>query len=149
MLFFTHPIISATLEAREEAIRQVQEQGGAWDAWGQWQAISPSREPRKILATVAQSYEFLLMQPLVNMALQEAEKERPEFEIAAWLHDGAYLSFRRKDPKRIASHLERIKGAVDEQAKSLGFLTELELPESYKASGSSLVIEQRIGRAVS
>ena len=131
--FEHHPFTVALLDAREAQLQHIGTDGGASDAFGDWQAVEAGRPPRKVLASVVQSWEFVTMQAVVTLAEEEARKDRPEFVLVGWLHDGVYLKPRR--PNRPGVILGKIQAAVDAEAARLGFPTRFEV-ESVKANPS-------------
>ena len=69
-----------------------------------------------------QAVELMLLEPIVDAAILEAEKMQPEYRIVAWLHDGFVVKARRRPDalQRKLSHL------VARQTDRLGVPTALE-----------------------
>lgn len=137
LAFLALPLVSELRVAMGAALASVERNGGARDAFGDWIGLDFVRanlerkgdtetDPaRSVLAQVAQSWEVLLMTPITNLAILEGQKAMPDFQIAVWLWDGAYIKTRRAgDAERIGQELKR---AVDRHAETLGIPTFLEV----------------------
>ena len=94
--FRAHPLIHQMFLARARQLRAIRTAQGAHDAFGRWIAIEymPVLEKRyshdssrKILALVAQSYELLLLTPVIQLAMEQRDSSHG-FVITLWLHDG-------------------------------------------------------------
>ena len=72
-----------------------------------------------LLAHEAQSYERMLMQPVLDLAMKNNE-----FRIVLWLHDGVYVSVTQRG--REGRYMRQLVAEVDAQAQKLGFATRLE-----------------------
>jgi hypothetical protein len=115
--FVNHPLLQALLVAREAALKSIATAGGAMTCFGKWCSISASRQPRHIMAEVAQALELKLIYPAFRLA-----SETPELTITLFQHDGFSVHFRRR-PK---TWLARIAGAVHEEIERQGIITRLE-----------------------
>jgi hypothetical protein len=123
--------------AMERARQDVEARGGARDAFGDWISLDTVRANlerkgntttdavRSVVAQVAQSWEVVLMLPILDAAVAEDAKAHPDWEIAVWLWDGLIIKVRRAgDAERIGRDLAR---AVDRHAEALGIPTFLEV----------------------
>lgn len=118
--FLHNDIIGMLLDRRTEVAAQIKKNGGAYDAFGTFLPVTKDCDELSIMAQQAQSYELLLLWPVVELA-----KTTREFSITAWQHDGMTLDFMRS--ANIWSN--RIKAVVKEKAAELGIPTELEITE--------------------
>lgn len=125
--FLAHPFIVEVLEAREAQLLKIGNDGGAEDCFGRW--IEDGKHEwyegpeRSILAQVNQSRELWLMEPLIDLAIEEAEKASPDWRIVLWQHDGVSITFsRRRD-----LYERRIIEAVAARADAHGYPTGLEV----------------------
>ena len=135
--FLDLPMIAPLRQAMDTARQAVERDGGARDAFGDWIDLAFVRSvleqrgdtktdaTRSVVALVAQSYEGLLMKPVVEMAEAEAQKQAPAFQIGVWLWDGCYIKARRLSD--VATCSTKLKKAVDAHAERLGIPTFLEI----------------------
>ena len=144
--FLSLPMIAELRGAMKWELTKIEKRGGARDAFGEWIDIEFVRDnlalkgndrkdpARSVLAQVAQSWELLLMLPVLDAAVAEEGRVPPRFQIAVWLWDGAYLkSPRVSDAKATGRELEQ---AVNENAERIGIPTFLEV-EHHRASPDS------------
>jgi hypothetical protein len=115
--FVNHPLVQALLKAREEALNSIARAGGAMTCFGKRCAVSEVRQPRRIMAEVAQALELKLIYPAFRLAA-----ETQEFSIVLFQHDGFSLHFRRRGEMWLA----RIAGVIQEEAIQQGIATRLE-----------------------
>lgn len=107
-------------------------EGGATDVFGRFlpfkKGANRKRKAdsnrRSILAQCAQATELHLLQPVIDAAIEEAEKTHPRWRIALWQHDG--FSFWFREPGKSKRIRKRIRDLVDAHAKSQGIPTRLE-----------------------
>jgi hypothetical protein len=90
--------------------------------------IDPTRPPEKQMATLAQSYEAILMQPILQyeeteFAAARAEGRQPAFRVMLWQHDGCSLRF---DKSRVR-HTKGMQAAVASVATKYDIPTRLEV----------------------
>lgn len=128
--FFNHPIIGALLEARTRQLELIGRNGGAVDAFGNWISTKDgsAQQRRSVLAAVVQSYETLLMLPMLPVI-----KSSKQIIILSHLHDG--MTMRLSDPSRKAKQIRDLQAAVSRKAKELGMATELEVAEGRGDTG--------------
>lgn len=125
-----HPVIKEILVARQRQFDTLRSVGFATDAFGRkLQLLAEGRSSSgyqkdnasSILAQVAQSWELLLMLPILDLA--EAHRGTSGFTITMWLHDGVCINVH--DARRIEAWKARISLAVAKQADELGIPTRL------------------------
>lgn len=90
--------------------------------------IDPGRKVEEQMATIAQSYEAVLMYPILRYEQEEIDRARatgqqPDFRIMLWQHDGCSVRFN----KRKATHIEGMQAAVDAVAAQYAIPTRLEV----------------------
>ena len=132
----SHPLIQELLAARKIQLKRIKEEGGAKNAFDDW--IVPPLEHEKyahgnpdalnhrsVMAQVAQSYEFILLYPVFELAKQNDGV----FEITLLQYDG--FSVRFFDKRREAAWKPRIEKVVADAAARLGILTRLEQEAPY------------------
>ena len=130
-----HPVIKAMLVARKEQMAIVRAEGGMTDVLGIRHELRPAVktgperqkavEPRHVLARVAQSRELNLLRPVIEDAIAESSKKRPNYRIVLWQHDGFTVSTKGskvEDLRRIGRRLQRL---VADRAEALGVPTAL------------------------
>jgi hypothetical protein len=137
--FEEHPIIAELLEKRDEKLAK-------WDeivrTEGAHTVVGPTGieitidttieenkrrddqnkgvDARSAMATVAQSYEQSAMQVILEMERdREKEKSRNRFNVALWLHDGAYVRM-RSERARTKDLNERLQKRCKELAAFAG-----------------------------
>ena len=134
MRFGAHPLMRQLFLARALQLRQIRKDKGATDAFGKKLHIEYVTVPnkkytydtsRKIMALAAQSYELLLLTPVIQAAVDCQDSTRG-FCLLLWLHDGFSFVTCHKDDR--VSWARRLQKAVNQQAISLGVATELEVP---------------------
>ncbi len=122
--FYAIPLIDELYKAREGAANRILLDGGSADAFGNWVSIPADRNgkprPRSTLASIAQSYELYLLEPVFREAFNGKG-----VAIQLYLFDGLCLSF--TDRQRAAAKLERLQEKVEARAKGFGMLTALEV----------------------
>ena len=127
-----HPVIRGLLLARCRQLRKIRRAKGATDAFGTWTALVRRDvagydyqydNSRSILACVAQSYELMLLTPVVRMAAAEQFRDHG-FTATTWLHDG--FTFDVHHSEDIQDWKDRLSFAVQEEADRLGICTGLE-----------------------
>ena len=115
--FVNHPLSKALFVAREEALSSIASAGGAATCFGKWCAVSSLRQPRDIMAEVAQALEMKLIYPAFRLA-----GETREFTIVLFQHDGFSLHFLRRGETWLA----RIANVIQEEIAQHGVETRLE-----------------------
>jgi hypothetical protein len=129
--FRSHPLIHALFLARERRIQQIENDGGAWNCFGQWISLwqirdgrggRPIPNPRSVLAQLAQARELQLLYPAIMLA-----RQTDQFQIMLWLHDGFYVAFRHQaQQERWIARMQRV---VNQRAAELGIFTRLEVSD--------------------
>jgi len=122
--FLPIPLIRDVLVAREEALQQVMEDGGAQTCYGKVLQIGGELQPRDILAQVAQSWEMKLIYPAFLLTA-----DNPYCKIMLYQFDGFSTQFTR----RPACWSGKIKDAVDARANEFGIPTWLEWDDEQLA----------------
>ena len=117
--FFSHPLVEEVREAQKRRLQEIREAGGAHDCFDRWIKTSRYVRPesfksRSVLAQLSQSRELQLLQPAIDLAISEAEKDEARYHIMLWQHDGFSLRVRDKD--RAANYVNAFQEAVDNAA---------------------------------
>lgn len=122
-LFFSHPIIDSLYQMRDIKLDEIEKAGGAKDIYGRWIAVDPKKKVsrRSVMSQLAQAVELKLLMPVLDIA----ESATEEFVITLWQHDGFSVAFRNNSKKERWHN--RIISAVENEAKSLGIPTRLEV----------------------
>src|SRR5581483_5446815 len=129
-----HPIVRELLKLRGEWFQQIRKDKGAFDVWGQWQALDRSRDPvtkkmvrweGAIAASVIQSIEMEVISPIFDVAAKHGKSD--QFHVVFFMHDGCTISFNSDDKKARAQR--KLKNAVENRAKALGIKTILEFTD--------------------
>ena len=99
------------------AVRRIAAEGGAMTCYNSWRPVTEDRQPRDIMAEIAQAWEMKLIYPAFKLAQQTRD-----FTITLYQCDGFSVHFmrRRKEWK------QRIEQAIYENAHRDDFLTWLE-----------------------
>jgi hypothetical protein len=126
-LFLTHPLISRLYAAREQQLQRIRKAGGAYDCYGKWVSVYEAEErhgrrrrnPRSVLAILAQAVEFKLLVPVLRIATTSQD-----FYITQWAHDGFCLAF--VDQRRADSVIKRIEAGIAAEAAMMGIRMKLE-----------------------
>ena len=121
------PFMRELLRGRNGRLAQLRRDGGIVDAFGRGVRMMdrlPGSHNRyhaenSLLAHEAQSYERMLMQPVLDLAMKNNE-----FRIVLWLHDGVYASVTQRG--REGRYMRELVAEVDARAQKLGFATRLE-----------------------
>ena len=121
------PFMRELLSGRDTRLARLRQEGGLVDAFGRGVRVTdrlPGSRDRhhaenSLLAHEAQSYERMLMQPVLDLAMKNRE-----FRIVLWLHDGVYASVNHRG--REERYLRQLVAEVDARAQKLGFATRLE-----------------------
>lgn len=121
------PFMRELLRGRDGRLAQLRREGGIVDAFKtgvrMTDRLPDSRDrhhaENSLLAHEAQSYERMLMQPVLDLAIKNRE-----FRIVLWLHDGVYASVSHRG--REGRYLRQLVAEVDARAQKLGFATRLE-----------------------
>lgn len=130
----SHPIIQELLTLREDWFKQIRNEGGAYDVWGEWQLLDLTRDPDTkksrrwagaVAASVIQSFEMEIIAPIFDIALRHGRAQ--QFGICLFQHDGACISFQSKSKRPKAEQL--LKEAVEARALELGICTSLEFKQ--------------------
>lgn len=115
--FLEHPLIEAVFRTREIELLRIAKVGGGFDAYNQWISVEGDRQPRDIMASVAQSWEMKLIFPAFLLASQTRD-----FTITLFQHDGFSVNFRRrKDLWK-----KRIENVINERIGKYNILTGIE-----------------------
>jgi len=130
--FRWHKVIRAMLIARSRQLKMIRNMRGSYDAFGRFLPLRKKAKEgywflfdnaRSILACIAQSYELLLLQPVIDAAFDQKDR-RHGFKLMTWLHDGFTLLPNCRGDEELWK--QRLSDLVKIQAKDLGIVTELE-----------------------
>ncbi|WP_157463763.1 hypothetical protein [Deinococcus pimensis] len=128
-LFFEHSMISRLLDARDHQMERIRRDGGIRDAYGIFHSLSDvtkrgkddtAARVRTLLSREVSSYEVMIMSAATELA-----KDKRDFRIVLWLHDGIYVHFSDKQEYWEA----RLRKAVNERAVALGIPTKIPGPD--------------------
>jgi hypothetical protein len=129
---FEHPLIKELMRSRKEQLRQIKEEGGAEDVFGETIKLTSETNTRSVLAQLAQARELQLLLPALDLA--DAELNRadskggsPRFWITLWQHDG--FSIRVRDKTRRASIVSKFQEAVNGATGPYHTELEVDYPE--------------------
>ena len=129
--FFAAPIVQDMFAARRRVLKKISLKRGMHDAYGNWIAIDKSDpcranwfDGKSVLAYVMQSYETLLMQPIIDLTLSEGMKDNGWY-LKAWMYDGAAIQ--PKHTRHREDICTMLTAAVDAHAAKLGIPTKLEI----------------------
>jgi hypothetical protein len=116
--FVGHPVIQRLYAARKGIYKSIADAKGMVDAFGVCQRTSPGRgklgrKPNDVLASVLQSYEMRLIEPIYDLAISETRR----FRIVLHLHDGVTIAIEDRD--REAAILQQIEAAVARRGAQL------------------------------
>lgn len=129
-----HPVMVELLALRRQWFRQIEQDGGASDVWGVWQAIDNDIDPGtgksirwagSVAAAVIQSIEMEIIAPIFDVARKHGRSD--QFKIVLFQHDGATISFNATE--KVARAQKKLKDAVESRAKELGVQTILEFSQ--------------------
>ncbi len=130
--FKSDRVIRSLILARHREKQKIRRDQGAFDAFGNFTELEVTSSERyeydrdnclSILACVAQSYELMLLLPVIRLAVAE-QSGHHGFAVTTWLHDG--FTFTANDPRDMTTWKDRITAAVKAEAERLGIITELE-----------------------
>ncbi len=127
-----NPYISELYDARAMREKLIVEKGGFHDAFGRWIAMEGGNVA-SVLAVVAQSVEMKVLGPVVELAGRSTGPHG--FSITLWQHDGFSIVAHR--PAMTMVWVDRLKKAVREYGKSLGYDIELEVKQAGVNEGSA------------
>ncbi|MCS3860581.1 hypothetical protein GGP86_000329 [Salinibacter ruber] len=127
-----HPLMKALYEAREERLEQIERDGFIEDCFGSVLELPSSNTQDEnadasvltLLAAEAAATEMRLLWP----AFEEVIGNEYRCKIMLYAFDGVYI--KPSDPTREDLWVEKLQGAVAQQAEDLGIPTRLELEES-------------------
>jgi len=130
----SHPIIQELLKLRKAWFADNRKNGGAFDVWGEWQALDHTIDPvtkktrrwaGSVAGSVIQSIEMEIIAPIFDVASKYGTSD--QFTICLFQHDGATISFysTEKTPRAQA----KLKKAVEDRAAELGVSTVLEFTQ--------------------
>jgi len=126
--FLSHPVISELLEKREARLEEIRVNGGATDCYGNsisTESIDEDSPERSVLSQLAQAREMQLLTPALELAKEvEEDYEETPWEIMLYLYDGFLVKFNTPTE---GHHVPRIREAVDERCRELGYPTRLEV----------------------
>ena len=130
--FAGHPVVATLLQSREKQLFAIRAGSGGTDAFGRFLPLEHRKvtghtyeydNSRSILACIAQSFELLLLLPVLELAVRQ-QKQSHGLTVVTWLHDGFCFDIHHKDDLRLWT--ERLSGLVQAQADGLGISTGLE-----------------------
>jgi len=105
------PLILALLNARDNALQTIAANGGGENCYCQWEALTEERQPRDIMAAIAQAWEMKLVYPVFEVA-----QRTHDFKITLFQHDGFVIHF----TQRQELGMRRIEQAVNDNARRYG-----------------------------
>ena len=109
--------MKSLLDARDVALETIAAEGGAMTCYNDWLPVTDERQPRDIMAEVAQACEMKLIYPAFELAQQTRE-----FTITLYQYDGFSVHLRRpRDTWK-----RKIEQAIYDNANRQGFMTWLE-----------------------
>jgi len=111
------PLVKTLLVARDLALKRIAAESGAMTCYNVWLPVTEERQPRDIMAEIAQAWEMKLIYPAFELAQQTRE-----FTITLYQYDGFSVHFTR----RPEVWKPRIEQAINENAHRLDFMTWLE-----------------------
>lgn len=117
--FFEHPLVMELLEAREQALDDLQRDGLGKTCFGLTIPVQDREDARTVLAAQMQSWELKLMLPVLD-----ALKAHPSVTLVAYQHDGFTVTHRRERDK--VQFEAAVTRAVARKAQELGIQTGLE-----------------------
>ncbi len=132
--FLDHPLMAEVYEARDARLEEIAETGYVVDCFGRRldrgqmkfgetkKEVRGAKAKRSLLAQEMQARELWLLEPVVRLTEMEYARDRPEWRILCWQHDGFSVRVRRRDDL----YLQRIKEAVGYRAEAYGYPTRLE-----------------------
>jgi len=115
--FVQVPLIKTLLNARDIALETIGVENGAMNCYNKWLAVGGERQPRHIMAEVAQAWEMKLIYPAFELA-----QTTSDFRITLYQYDGFSVHFTRR-PKEWKP---RIEEAINQNANRHGFMTWIE-----------------------
>ena len=130
--FAGHPVVATLLQARKKQLSAIRAGKGGIDAFGHFLPLTHHDVPehvykydnsRSILACIAQSFELLLLFPVVELAMSEQSRSHG-FQVITWLHDGFCFDVHHKGD--VHRWIECLAQLVETQAHKLGINTGLE-----------------------
>ena len=111
------PLVKTLHNARNVALETIAAEGGAMTCYNDWLAVTEERQPRDIMAEVAQAWEMKLIYPAFELASTSSD-----FKITLYQYDGFCVHFVR----RPETWKQRIEESINWHANRHGFLTWLE-----------------------
>lgn len=102
--FKRHYVIKAVFEARNYEQLKLEERSEVLDVFGRTLEYDPMDydDIKSVFACLAQSIELKLLQPIVDYAVAENEKEgKPLFRVLLWQHDGFSFTTNGSTSRRI------------------------------------------------
>lgn len=120
--FFRHPLVTELWRASRHAIEVVKRNRGARDCFGYWipyEGDHRRNNAGSIIAQQSQSYELLILLPVLYLA-----EQTDEFMITLWQHDGFSMSVR--DGEREGYWIRKVTEAVELEAGRFHIHTTLE-----------------------
>ncbi len=118
--FTSHWIVRALLDAREGRVAQIEQEGGTYDDFGNWIALTEDVDVKSVLAQRAQSIEMAMVLPVYRLA-----KTTKDFTVILHQHDGFNVDFHAATRKE--RWVKRIEQVVAEEAVRRGIPTRLEV----------------------
>ena len=128
-----HPEIKRIKAARNRMLAKLIADGGMVNADGKFVKMQRGIRPLSILSGVIQSYEAKMLAPAFTLAKGYLNNNRNGFKICLYQYDG--FSVEANDKSRLPRIIEKLQGAVNEEAKRLNIPTFLEVayvPEHLK-----------------
>lgn len=121
--FLEHPLMREVMVSRDDQLARIRSEHGAENCFGQWICDGKSYGndfSRSVLAQCAQARELWLMEPLVDLGLEEAASPTRRWYVTLWQHDGVSIRLGR------GADLGSLQDAASWRARKYGYNTELE-----------------------
>lgn len=137
---FGSPILAGIEEARSRAYQEIEDNGGAEDAFGLWHSSDglnshlTFRDIKSVFSRVCSSYEFALLEPAASAIIEAQNTTKPQVSLVLWQHDG--FSIRVAQKKRHPLHIKKLQSLVLHRAEQLGIPTSLQVDYQPYPTGS-------------
>jgi GH25 family lysozyme M1 (1,4-beta-N-acetylmuramidase) len=137
--FMESPLVQALHKAAKRQLRQIKRDNGASDCLGNWLPLNKVevneewKDPRKsLLAQVNQSFEAMLLYPALELAIRH-QNDEDGFYLSLYQYDG--ISITAKKPERTEYWANKVREAVNENARWWNICTSLEFPKKTTKKG--------------
>lgn len=128
-VFLSHPVIKALLKARKAQMDTIKQQGGAFDCFGRWIAVTAHKKRQEgrsvpsVLAALSQNAELFVMLHLFDVVAAVTydaagrKVKRPPVQILLWQHDG--FTFKPQNARDAETWLGRFERALERGCRAL------------------------------